>query len=145
MSLYPIAVNGKYHNHTNVRVHGFGRQFMTIKAINYKRADEISGVKVVGTSKTVGHTQGNEACSGSITLLLSEVTGIQKSLPKGKTLPDIAAFGISVSFVDDNGVFVAHELIGTKFMENGVSADSGSNDALQVEIPLFITDIDFNA
>lgn len=145
MALFNIAVNGKYHNHTNVRVHGFGRQFMTITAIDYKRADEISPVKVVGTSKTIGHTQGNELCSGSITLLFSEVTAIQKSLPRGKTLPDIPAFNLSISFVDDLGMLISHELIGVKFMENGMSTDSGSNDALKVEIPLFITDIDFAA
>lgn len=145
MSLLNIAINGKYHNHTSVRVHGFGRQFMTLTAIDYKRADEISPVKVVGTSKTVGHTQGNELCNGNITLLLSEVTALQRSLPKGKSLPDIPAFNISVSFVDDLGILISHELIGVKFMENGMSADSGSNDALSVTIPLFITDIDFDA
>ena len=118
---------------------------MTIKKLNYKRADAINGVKVVGTSKTVGYTQGDENCSGSITLLMSEVNAIQKSLPPGKTLPDIAAFPISVSFVDEMGLMISHQLISVKFMENGVDIDSGSNDALQVEIPLFITDIDFNA
>ena len=145
MGLFPIAINGKYHNHTNVRIVVFGRQLMTVKAISYKRADAINGVKVVGTSKTVGHTQGDENCTGSITLLMGEVNGMQMSLPPGKTLMDIPAFPVSISFVDENGLMIAHELVQVKFMENGVSADSGSNDALQVEIPLFITDIIFNA
>ena len=145
MPLLNIAVNGKYHNHTNVRINIFGRTLMLVKAINYKRVDAVNPVKVVGTPKTVGHTQGDEQCSGSLTLLTAEVNAIQRSLPPGKTLMDIPAFPISVSFVDDNGLMVAHELYGTKFLENGVTADSGSNDALQVEIPLFITDIDFNA
>lgn len=145
MSLYNIAINGKYHNHTNVRANVFGRTLMTMKAINYKRVDEVSPVKVVGTPKTVGHTQGNEVCSGSITLLTTEVNAIQRLLPKGKTLQDIPAFSISVAFVDESGLMVSHELIGVKFLENGVNVDSGSNDALSVEIPLFITEIDFSS
>lgn len=140
-----IKINGKFRNYANVRVHAHGAQFLTVKEINYKRADAIDPVKVVGNTKPIGFTQGDETFTGSITLVAEEVDGIQTTLPPGKTLPDIAAFPISVSYVEETGLQVSHQLKSCKYKENGRSAGSGSNGELTVEIPLYIHDIDFNA
>lgn len=140
-----IAINGKYRNYGSVRATAFGRTFTTVKALNYKRADAIDPVKAVGTTKAIGYTQGDETYEASITLLSEEVDDIQKSLPPGTTLQDIPAFPISISYVGDNGMLVSHTLIGCKFKENGRSAEAGSNDALAVEIPLYVGDINWAA
>jgi len=140
-----IAINGKIRNYASVRVTAFGALLTTVKAINYERNDTIDGVKALGVSKDIGYTQGDEKCSGSITLLTEEVDAIQSSLPKGKSIQDIPPFPISVSYVGDNGMQVAHALIGCKFTKNARSGEAGSNDALSVEIPLYIADIDWNA
>lgn len=140
-----IMINGKFRNYANVRVTIFGRTLITVQKIDYEREDAIDPVNVVGSTKTAGFTQGLEKCSGSITLLSEEVDAIQKDLPPGKTLMDIPPFPISVSYVDDLGLLVSHILISCKFKKNSRSAESGSNDALKVESPLFIGDINFNA
>lgn len=140
-----VAINGKYRNYASIRITAFGALFTTAKAINYKRTDAIDPVKALGTTKTIGFTQGDENCEGSITLLSEEVDALQKSLPPGKSIQDIPAFPISVSYVGDTGLQVAHTLIGCKFKENSRGGEAGSNDALSVEIPLFISDINWNA
>jgi hypothetical protein len=138
-------INGKYRNYSSVRANVFGRTLTTMKAINYERTDAIDPVKAVGTTKPIGYTQGDEAYEGSVTLLSEEVDAIQASLPPGKTLQDIPAFPISISYVNDNGIQVSHTLIGCKFKKNSRSAEAGSNDALAVEIPLYISDINWAA
>lgn len=140
-----MNINGKYRNYASVRANVFGRTLVGMANISYSRADDINPVKAVGTTKPIGYTQGNETYEGSITLYTEEVDGIQRALPPGKSLPDIPPFPISIAYVDDAGVQVAHKLIGVKFKGNGRNAEQGSSDALTVELPLYIHDIDWNA
>ena len=140
-----IVINGKYRNYASIRITAFGALLTTVKAINYKRADAIDPVKALGTTKTIGYTQGDETNEGSITLLSEEVDAIQSSLPPGKSIQDIPAFPVSISYVGDNGLQVSHTLIGCKFKVNSRSGEAGSNDAIAVEIPLFISDINWSA
>jgi len=140
-----MNINGKFRNYASVRINVFGRTLVGMQNISYSRTDDINPVKAVGTTKPIGYTQGNEVYEGSITLLTEEVDGMQKILPPGKSLPDIPPFPVSVAYVDDAGVQVAHTLIGVKFKSNGRSAEQGNADALTTEIPLYIHDIDWNA
>jgi hypothetical protein len=140
-----LRINGKYENYANVRITALGATFLGVTKIEYKRTDAIEPVKVVGTTKVVGYTQGDEICEGSIGLMSTTVNAIQAKLPKGKTLQDIPPFPITVSYVDDLGLQVCHVLYGCKFKENGRSAEAGNTAGLSVEIPLYIHDIDFNA
>lgn len=140
-----IPINGEYHNYVSLRANVFGRTLRTIQELNYSRTDDIDPVKVAGTAKPIGFTQGNETYEGTVTLLLEEVTAIQSSLPKGKSLPDIPPFPMSVSYVNKLGIQISHLLIGVKFKSNGVKVSAGNNEAITVEIPLYIGDIDFTA
>lgn len=140
-----LIINGKVRNYASVRVNLFGQTLQTLKAISYKRADAIDPVKVVGTAKPIGFTQGDEQYEASMTLLSEEVDTIQASLPPGTTIQDIPAFPISISYLGDNGQMVSHTLIGVKMKENGRTVEAGSNDALSVEIPLYIGDINWSA
>ncbi|WP_051881895.1 hypothetical protein [Chryseobacterium soli] len=138
-------INGKYRNYGNVRITAFGATFSGVGKIEYKRTDAIEPVKVVGTTKPIGYTQGDETYEGSISLISETVDALQAKLPKGKTLQDIPPFPITVSYVDDAGLQVCHVLYGCKFKENGRSAEAGNNGAIFVESPLYIHDIDFAA
>lgn len=138
-------INGQYRNYASVRVNLLGRTVIGVAAINYKTADAIDPVKVVGSKKAMGFTQGDETNEGSITFYSEELDGIQNGLPAGYSIKDIPPFPITVSYVNNSGLQVAHKLMGCKFKENGRSAESGSNDALSQEIPLYIHDIDWNA
>ncbi|WP_185284967.1 hypothetical protein [Elizabethkingia anophelis] len=138
-------INGKYRNYGSVRISALGATFVGVGKIDYKRADAIDPVKVVGSTKAIGYTQGDETCEGNISMVSETVDAIQSKLPKGKTLQDIPPFPITVSYVDDLGLQVCHVLYGCKFKENGRSAEAGNNSAIFVEIPLYIHDIDFAA
>lgn len=138
-------INGKHRNYGNVRINALGSTWVGVTKINYKRKDSIEGVKVIGTTKSVGYTQGDEQYTGSIGMLSELRDSIQRMLPKGKTLQDIPPFPITVSYVEDLGLQVCHVLKGCKFMENGNEAEAGSNGAMVVESELYINDIDFAA
>ena len=138
-------INGKYRNYASIRANVFGRTLTTLKAISYDRVDDIDPVRVIGSPKPIGYTQGNEQYTGSVSLLSEELDSIQRSLPPGKTLQDIPPFPIAVTYVDDLGLQVSHTLLGCKFKKNGRSGDSGNNDPLMTEIPLYIHDINWSA
>ncbi|BBQ07573.1 hypothetical protein [Elizabethkingia anophelis] len=140
-----VRINGKYRNYGSVRVSALGATFVGVGKIEYKREDAIDPVKAVGTTKSIGYTQGDETNEGSISLVSETVDAMQAKLPPGKTLPDIPPFPITVSYVDDFGIQVCHVLYGCKFKANGRSAEAGNNGAIFVEIPLYIHDIDFAA
>ena len=140
-----ILVNGQYKNYTSIRINLLGVNAAPyVTAINYKTKDEFSPVKVLGTKKAVGFTQGDETNEGSVTFAVELLEQLQNVLPPGQTIKDIPLFSISVGYVTPLGLQVSHT-IKCKFMEDGRSGEAGNNDALTQEIPLFIFDIDFNA
>ncbi len=140
-----VKINGRYRNYGNVRITALGTTWIGITKINYKRGDTIEAVRVLGTTKPVGHTQGEETYTGSIELIAELVDNIQEKLPKGKTLPDIPPFPITVSYVDDAGLQVCHVLYGCKFKENKREPKVGENGVMVVDTPLYIHDIDWAA
>lgn len=139
-------INGKYRNYTSIQLDLLGVSAEGhLKAINYKTEDSIEPVKVLGTKKAVGYTQGDEQNEGSITLTAEFMQQVRQKLPRGKTIKDLPPVPLAISYLGDNDILESHVLYGVKFKADGMSGDSGSNDALTTEIPLFIFDIDLNA
>ena len=138
------AINGKYYSWSSIRFNFLGRSVTTVTAIKYEDADEFKDVKAVGKAK-IGYTQDNQTEEGSITLLAETLDDLQKSLPAGKRIQDIAPFDITVSYLDDVGSLVTHVLEGVKLTKNSREGSTGSADALTVEIPLFISRINWAA
>lgn len=143
MSVNSPAINGQFYSWASIRFNFLGSSFSTVTAIKYEELDEISGVKAVG-SKKLGYTQDNTTTDGSISILVETLEKIAKKVPNGR-LQDIAPFPITVSYVDALGNLVSHRLIGCKFTKNSREATTGSSDALSVEIPLYIHDINWKA
>jgi hypothetical protein len=144
MSVNNQAINGQFYSWSRIRFNFLGTSFSTITAIKYQEEDEVKGVKGVGNKK-LGFTQDNTETEGSISILAETLEAIVKRLPKGKRLQDIVPFPITVSYLDGAGNLVAHVLEGCKFTKNSREASSGSSDALSVEIPLYIHDINWQA
>lgn len=137
-------INGKYRNYTSIQMDLLGVSAEGhLKAMNYKTEDSIEPVKVLGTKKAVGYTQGDEMNEGSITLTAEFMQQVRKKLRRGKTIKDLPPIPIAISYMGDLGILETHTLYGVKFKSDGMSGESGSTDALVVEIPLFIFDIDF--
>ncbi len=140
-----ITVNGRYKNYASVRVNLLGINAAPyVKAINYSTKEEFTPVKVIGTKKAVGFTQGDQSNEGSITLMIEFLENLQRVLPPGTTIMDIPTFPISVGYVDEVGLQISHTLK-AKFMKNGREAEAGNNDALTQQIELFVFDINWNA
>lgn len=139
-----LAINGKFYSWAQVRFNFLGRSVTEVVAIKYEEMDEIKDVKAVGKKK-IGYTQDNTTAEGSITILAEALENIQRVLPQGSTIMDIAPFDITVSYLSDNGIVVSHVLERVKFTKNSREASSGNSDAISVEIPLFITDINWAA
>jgi len=138
------AINGKYYSWSSIRFNFLGRSVATVLAIDYEEVDEFQDVKAVG-SKKVGFVQDNTTTNGSITLLAETLEQLQRSLPAGKRIQDIAPFDVTISYRDDAGLLNSHVLKGVKLTKNSRKASSGSSEAMGVEIPLFISDIDWAA
>lgn len=143
MSVISPAINGQFYSWSKIRFNFLGSSFSTVTAIKYEEVDEINGVKAVG-NKDIGYTQDNTATTGSISILAETLEKLANKIPNGR-LQDIPPFPITVSYVDALGNLVSHRLIGCKFKSNSREATSGSSDALAVEIPLYIFDINWKA
>ncbi|MDN3621345.1 hypothetical protein QWY81_17895 [Polaribacter undariae] len=143
MSVISPAINGQFYSWSSIRFNFLGSSFSTVTAIKYEETDEIKGVKGVGT-KQIGYTQDNTETTGSISVLVETLEKIVKKVPNGR-LQDIAPFPITVSYRDALGNLNSHVLKGCKFTKNSREASAGSTDALSVEIPLYIHDINWKA
>jgi hypothetical protein len=143
MSVISPAINGQFYSWSKIRFNFLGASFSTVTNIKYEELDEINDVKGVG-SKKLGYTQDNTTTSGSISILVETIEKIAHQVPNGR-LQDIPPFPITVSYVDALGNLVAHRLVGCKFTKNSREAIAGSSDALSVEIPLYIHDINWKA
>ena len=141
MSVINPSINGKFYSWGSIRFNFLGSSFSTVTAVKYEETEEIKGVKAVG-SKQIGYTQGNTETNGSISILAETLERIAQKVPNGR-LQDILPFPITVSYMDALGNLVTHILQGCKFTKNSREASAGNTDALSVEIPLYIHDINW--
>lgn len=139
-----VTINGQYYSYASIRFNFLGRSVTNVQAIKYEDMDEFKDVKGVGGEK-IGYTQDNTTTEGSITLLAETLEAMQRSLPSGKRIQDIAPFDITVSYQDAAGILNTHVLERVKLTKNSREGSVGSADALTVEIPLFITKINWAA
>lgn len=144
MAVNNPAINGRFYSWASIRFNFLGMSVNTVVKISYGDEDEIKGVKGVGNKK-IGYTQDNTEANGSIGLLAETFEALVRRLPPGKRIQEIAPFPITVSFVDDAGGLNSHVLIGCKIIKNSREASAGSSDAISVESPLYIHDIDWQA
>ena len=138
-----ISINGELYSWANIRVNLLGRNLVGIKAIDYKDSDEIKGVKGRG-SKDVGFVQGNYSTDCKLVLEMAEVEALNAALPAGTRLQDIAQFDIPVVFRNADQRLVTHVLKGCKFMGQNRSGKSGEVKEMEVELPLYCAEIDWN-
>lgn len=138
------SINGELYSWANIRVNLLGRNVVGIKGIDYDDSDEIKGVKGRG-SKDVGFVQGNYQAAGKIMLEMSEVESLNASLPRGMRIQQIKPFDIVVAYRNDDQRLVTHVLKNCKFMKQGRSGKAGEVKEFEVELALYISEIDWNA
>ncbi|MBD3748938.1 MAG: hypothetical protein IE931_05535 [Sphingobacteriales bacterium] len=138
-----IAINGELYSWSSVRVNLLGRNLNGIKAIEYGDQEEIKGVKGRG-KKDIGYVRGNYTAEGKLTVEMSEIEVLNKSLPAGSSIQDIEPFDIPVSYVLNNKL-TTHVLKGCKFMSQKRGTNSGEVKEIEVELPLYVGEIDWNS
>ncbi|MEZ5017342.1 MAG: hypothetical protein R2800_09845 [Flavipsychrobacter sp.] len=97
-----MLINGMEYDWSTVNVMLLNRIVEGISAVDYD--DNVDKVTHKGRGKFgVSRGRGNYEASGSITLSMKEVVAIQRALPKGRRMQDIAPFPIIISYLPDDG------------------------------------------
>lgn len=135
-------INGEAHSWSQIDVILLGRVVEGISAITYESSQE--KVNNFGRGvKAVSRGRGKKNHTASITLSEAEIVAIEKALPVGKDLSDIAAFPIVVTF-NNNGTHTVHKLMSCEFMNRGVDVNTDSTN-VERQLDLIVGDINYKA
>ena len=132
---------GKLIGWNSVTVNMMGRDVEGITAVSY--GDSVEKENAYGAGKfPIGRGDGNYAATASLTLKKEEVIAIQRSLPSGKRLTDIAPFDITVEY-DYGGMKYRDRIRNCEF--TGREVDVAQNDkTIDTEFELIVSHIDWN-
>ena len=132
---------GKLIGWNSIKLNMMGRDVEGITAIKY--GDTLEKENVWGAGKyPVGRGEGNYDGTSSITLKKEEVIAIQRSLPPGKRLVDIAPFDITVEY-DYSSVKYRDRIRNAEFTGRSVEVAQGDK-TIDTEFELIISHIDWN-
>jgi hypothetical protein len=114
---------GKMAGWNSVTVNLLGRDVEGISEVTYDDNVEIEGARGAGMF-FCGYGEGNYEAKCSLTLFLEEWNAIQKSLPKGKLVSDIAPFNVIIEY-EYNNFKVRDVITYCKFKGRGVAVKQG--------------------
>ncbi|WP_442589194.1 hypothetical protein ACSBL2_24560 [Pedobacter sp. AW31-3R] len=137
------VINAEIHSWSSVKVNLLGRSIVGLKGIEYSDSQETKGVKGRG-KKDIGFVTGNYAATGKLTLEMAEVEALNKLMTDGISIYDIPAFDIIVCYRTGNEL-VTHKLKNCRFTGQGRTGKAGEVKEFEVELPLYVGDIDWNA
>lgn len=141
---YEQSINGEIYSWSNIRLNLLGRNVIGLKGIDYSDSVERKGVKGRGM-KDIGVVTGNYQATGKIILEMSEVEALNASMPPGASIYDIPAFDIPVCYKNSSNRLVTHMLKNCLFTSQNRSGKAGEVKEFEVELPLYIGEIDWNA
>lgn len=110
---------GKLAGWNSITVNMLGRDVEGITELEYNDTLELENVYGAGKFP-VGFGEGNYQATAAITLYLEESNAIQRSLPPGKSMTDIAPFDIVVEY-EYNGFKVKDRIHNCKIKGRGVA------------------------
>lgn len=121
----PTIINhfGKMAGWNSVTLRLFGRDVVGVQKVMYKDDQEIENITGAG-NMPIGEGEGNYSAEASVELSLEERLAIQRSLPRGKRIQDIAAFDIVVAY-DYQGTIYKDVIKNCRFTNNGVDVKQG--------------------
>ncbi|MBI1228216.1 MAG: hypothetical protein GC192_23485 [Bacteroidetes bacterium] len=133
-----VVINQERFSPADVNVTFFGRIVPGVSQIDYKEAQDVEEVMVVGNRNAAGWTSGNFKYSGEIVLLEEEYLGLK--LAAGGSILKLKPFPITITKVKD-GLVLKETLVNVKFTESGTSVQGGSVSALQRRLPIKFFDL----
>ncbi len=119
MSSKLINKFGKLAGWNSITVNLLGRDVEGITELEYDDSLEMENVYGAGKAP-VGYGEGNYSANAAITLYLEETNAIQRALPPGKSVTDIAPFDIVVEYEYD-GFKLKDRVHNCKFKGRGVA------------------------
>jgi hypothetical protein len=136
-----MLINGREYAWADVYIGLFGRVIIGTRGINYIISQELKHLHGKGR-KALDVTRGRETCSGSITLLQSEIEAIMLSIPAGvaKKLSSLAPTDITITYQDSSGILVNDVCKGVVFsdLKKGMMEGDGNSEH---ELPFLCKDI----
>lgn len=134
-----IVINGERFSGNDCEVSFLGRVNVEATELNYTETQDVAGVKVLGNRKSVGHIRSNYEVKGDITLLESEVLGLQKA--NAGTILNLTAFPITVTKIKQ-GLVVKETIKSVVFTEIGKAMKAGSSDALVCKCNFWASEVE---
>lgn len=138
------TINGNEYSWVNILVNMMGNALPVdgITGIRYKAKMDKKNIYGRG-NRPIARGTGNKEYDGSLTLLQSEVEALLLAAGPGKDLTDIAPFNIAVTYIDDVGNMVYHQLEYCEFVEFEHAMKSGDPN-MEIECPLIIGNIKYS-
>lgn len=119
-----------------------GRDVEGIAAIKYDDSTKKENVYGAG-QYPIGRSAGNYEANCAITLFKEEADAIQKALPKGRRLQDIAPFDIDIEYQTATGVIMKDRIRNCEFTNRAI--DMKQNDGtIATEYALIVSHIEWN-
>jgi hypothetical protein len=132
---------GKLAGWNSITTNMLGRDVEGITELEYTDTTAKENAYGAG-SYPVGRGEGNYEAKASITLYVEEMNAIQKSLPPGKSIADIAPFDITVEYAYQNMKY-KDRIHNAEFTGRGVSVKQGDK-TIAYKQDLIISHIDWN-
>lgn len=132
---------GKIAGWNSITVNLLGRDVEGITEVSYNDKKEKENAYGAG-GYPVGRGEGNYSAKASITLLVEEEMAIQKSLPRGKRLDDIAPFDVLVEY-EYEGVLYRDRIRNCEFQGRSVGVKQGDKKIANKH-ELIVSHIDWN-
>ena len=114
---------GKLAGWSSVTVNMLGRDVEGITEIEYDDTTEIENAMGAG-KYAIGRGEGNYTAKAAITLYVEESNALQKALPPGKNISDIAPFDIVVEY-EYNDFKMKDRIHNCQFKGRGVAVKQG--------------------
>lgn len=137
----PPLINGVEYSWGDIVLTIGGVPILGIVAIDY--GDDQDVVNVYGGGRfPVSYAKGRVTPTATITLLMSELPGLQAKSPTGR-LQDIAPFNIDVTYLPEDGQVVQDSIRNCRFKKNARSWKEGDTSQ-QVDLELIPSHIMWN-
>lgn len=136
-------INGVSFTFADLQLMIFGVPIIGLTGISYMDEQVMQANYSAGSKLPTSVGFGNITFDCSITMTMEAVQAIRKVAPNGR-LQNIPFFPVGINFLPDSGLLVRHVLKNCRF--KGTSqAPAPDQSQIEVTLPLFVSDIDYNA
>lgn len=137
-----ILINGRSYDWASVEVTLLGKKLYGITAVEYSDSEEVENVYGAG-KYPVSRGHGQYKAEAKLTLLAEEVNMLQKALPAGKRLQDIGMFDVVVNYLPEDAVKRVTDVIRNCQIKNNKRAVKANDKAIEVELELVVSHIEW--